>query len=114
MNADQRHCGWSNYQTWAVNLYLGDYFTERTAEYIEQGGEVSAHDVADNLRTDFEQIIYARTIFYRVHMQAKRFPDNDKREGIDNLIADLFGSATEAINWRELAEAYLDNIGATY
>lgn len=102
MNANQRHCGWSNYPTWAVNLYLGDYFTERTQEYIAQGGEVSAHDVAGNLRTDFEEIIY------------DRFPDNDNREGIDNLIADLFGSATDAIDWRELAEAYLDNIGATY
>lgn len=102
METNRTYNGWSNYQTWAVNLYLGDYFTERTAEYIAQGGEVSAHDVADSLRTDFEEIIY------------DRFPDNDKREGIDNLIADLFGSATDAIDWRELAEAYLDNIGATY
>ena len=104
MNTNQSYNGWANYPTWAVNLYLGDYFTERTQEYIAQSysGEVSVYGVADNLRTDFEEIIY------------DRFPDNDKREGIDNLIADLFSSATDVIDWRELAEAYLENIGATY
>lgn len=102
MYTNRAYNGWSNYQTWAVNLYLGDYFTERTTEYIEQGGEVSAHDVADVLRNDFGEFIY------------DRFPDNDKREGIDNLVADLFSSATDVIDWLELAEAYLDNIGVEY
>lgn len=102
MDANHRHCGWSNYQTWAVNLYLGDYFTERTAEYIAQGGKVSAIDVADSLRSDFNQIIY------------DRYPAHGKREEIDYLVADLLSSARREIEWRELAEAYLDNIGATY
>ena len=83
--------GWTNYETWAVGMYLdGNYTGEGTYRAclqliggcVEDGGYA-----ADALKEWVEEEIGAET--------------NDLANGI---ASDLLGAALSEVNWRELAE----------
>ena len=73
--------GWSNHETWLVNVWLGDYFNERADE-----GELITH----------EYIMLC--------------VENAMAEYIDEaygLALDLILSVMSGINYRELAQHYI-------
>ena len=74
--------GWSNKETWLVNLWLGDLFTEDQ----EQGIEITADYI--------EQI---------VDEMASALLDGPDANG---FMTDLFNCALGEINYHEIAEHY--------
>lgn len=75
--------GWSNYETWLVNLWYGDTFSDTAGEYFldPQGLE--------DFVTDFLQ-------------EEGALPET-------GFAADIMNAALRNVNWRELAEHYIVN-----
>ena len=73
--------GWTNYQTWAANLWL------TSEEWVERAKEVDLYDLAAEIKEAVtEDAMYILT-------EA-------------NLISDLLGHAIDSINYYELAEGF--------
>jgi hypothetical protein len=98
---DKRYNGWTNYETWLVNLWMdnseGDqsYWSEQAQDawnnaepgsYEWQTRESEATSaLADSLKDWHEQMASDIT-------------------GIAGVFADLIGSALGSVNWQEIAE----------
>ena len=95
MNKDEQgYNGWTNYETWAVNLWLTndegsqDEVIRLTQEAVINGEVHPAHNLADSLRCWVED----------------EAPDMGA-----SLYADLLGAAMSSVNWDELAAHYLED-----
>src|SRR2546430_1656122 len=93
--SDQTYNGWSNYETWAVNMFLdGNYDGEgvylEAQEITRQAMETSedAYGLAADLKNYVEEAVIS-----------------DQFEG---LRGDLLGAALSEVDWQELAEAQIE------
>ncbi len=50
---DNKYNGWTNWETWLVNLH----YEEEIQTYIEENGELGEYDMAHGLRAHIEDII---------------------------------------------------------
>jgi len=80
MTNDEKYNGWTNRETWLVNLWLGDYLTE-TAEETGRGF------TADEVREHVEEITF-----------------NSLDLPTSGFIADIIGGSMARVNWQEIAE----------
>lgn len=74
--------GWSNHETWLVNLWLGDSFVEQA----EDGQKITED--------------FIRQTVYCLH---------DSVKNLDPLMADLLSTAIGSINYREIAKHYVSD-----
>ena len=72
--------GWTNHETWLVNVWLGDTLNDMQ----EEGQEISP----DYIRDLVQEIA------------------NDGAEKLQGFILDMLNSALSSVNWNELAEHY--------
>jgi hypothetical protein len=98
-----RYNGWKNYETWAACLWLdndeGTYsYWRAAAREAYRDAESGPHltrrqaaraDLADRLRDEIEE----------------------SAPPLDGLSADLLHAALSEIDWYEIAESYLDDVG---
>lgn len=80
--ADAKYNGWTNYETWLANLWLGDYWQS----VAEDGHTLSADALKDMLEEHVE--------------------DECGDLGDSCFTRDLLNGALGAINYRELADHY--------
>lgn len=89
---DSTYNGWTNYETWAVGLYLdGNYTGEHTnREVLELARYRAGHPyaLADDLKEWFEE----------------ELPE------LDGIASDLLSGAVSDVNWHELAEHKLEEL----
>jgi len=71
--------GWSNKETWLVELWFGDYF----AELAREGVELNANDLQSIVEEMLEE----------------QMPQT-------GLLADFVNDSLREVNWHELAEHY--------
>jgi hypothetical protein len=103
MSENKKYNGWTNYETWCVNLWLTNEewsyncWRERAQECFDQTDEAKALDdrrfdarliLADELKDSMEEAM----------------PE------VKGLWADLLLSALSEVNWHEIAAAFLDDI----
>ncbi len=107
--AGRGYNGWSNYETWAVALWLDN--EEDASTYWR----LTAREVARAAATDPEVtggwMSAARLTRHRL---ARRLRDELEADAPDlgaTLYADLLGSALDAVDWDEVAGSYLDDVG---
>ena len=70
--------GWTNKETWLVELWFGDYFAELAGEGVELD--------ADHLQSIVEEVLA------------------EQMSSQTGLIADFVNDSFREVNWRELAE----------
>jgi hypothetical protein len=75
--------GWTNHETWLVNLWFGDMFSDMAAD----GEKIDAEFVENSVQDYLEESMGAQA----------------------GLIADFVNSAIGSVNWRELAEHYAED-----
>lgn len=88
---DTRYNGWSNYETWAANLWLTN----------DAGGDEWLRDNAQECFEDAEGDRSEAAIELAGRIES--FHDEFYPE-VSGLFADLLRSAYDAIDWREIAE----------
>jgi hypothetical protein len=105
---DATYNGWTNYETWAVGMFLDgnytgpyDYFEtiERVHKVYPTEESGRRYLVADVLKDWVEENI----IPYMVD-------DDHPDPGYHPLAKDLVGAALSAVNWYELADAWINNV----
>lgn len=86
MEKDTKYNGWTNYETWLVNLWTGEYLYDIIREY-----EAEEREDLDAL-ADFCQEVVHDLLADSGHL-----PES-------GLAADIVLSFLRAANWREIAE----------
>ncbi len=104
MSQDTTYNGWTNYETWAVSLWLDNeehtyhYYRDLTRRIYraarprydwETKKDRAISDLAEALKDDHEE-------------NRPDFPTS--------VYSDLLGAALSSVNWREIAEHYIDDL----
>lgn len=95
---ERTYNGWTNYETWVVNLWMDnekgqqDYWIEEVQMALKQSNPVM--HLADRIKDEHEEATsYA--------------PDAAKYE--TGPLADLLNGALSEVNWREIAQHWIDD-----
>lgn len=95
--------GWTNYETWAVNLWMG--------------GEQGSQDAWDDRAIDCWQAAESDGSLTRLEVATIAFADAIKEtheESIPELepsvFANLLDGALESVNWQEVARNWFDRL----
>lgn len=105
METDKKYNGWTNYETWLVNLWLdqdaGGYWNEQAEEIYKRAKpsfssdtqeQAATRDLADALKESHEQEI--------------------EEKELTGFYADLMNAALSEVNWHEIAEHYINEVAA--
>ena len=95
---DTKYNGWTNYETWLVNLWLdndgtSEMLRELAADTYETKDEFDSYQFGKTIR-EYVESMYA---------DAGQLPES-------GLIADLINAAFSAVNWDEIASHYEDDL----
>lgn len=90
--------GWTNYETWAVKLWMDNYdgFWDSSASDAFESAE------ADDNFTKEENAIYSLGESIKSHHE-EVMPE------VQGVFADLLNAAMSEVNWHEIAEALIAN-----
>ena len=88
--------GWTNYETWLTNLYFDD-FTDVFNELTEDG----VFDDMDNVEIRTYVADY-------IEEYINEYIDSNNSK--DTFITDMMGSFLSDVDWREIADHYVDDI----
>jgi hypothetical protein len=94
--------GWTNYETWLVNLWLDN--DQGTQEAIRE----MAQDCRDNPPSGFSHDPNAAVPF-ALRERIKDYVEELVGEH-EGLVADLIGAALAEVNYSEIAEHYLSDL----
>jgi hypothetical protein len=108
---DQTYNGWSNRETWLVNLWMDneqgsqEYWRERAQEHWD-----SAADEDDEGECDRE-----RNAIYMLAQELEYFHDEGRCENFGvsdtpSVMFDLLSGALARVEWREIAEHLITEI----
>lgn len=102
----EQYNGWTNRETWATKLHLDndetlndmawEYAREKMAEY-DAGQKVNAYELGETLR-------------YWIEEDALTFESVCANRGLWMMLSDI--GSLYRVNWKEIAEAYIGDIGA--
>lgn len=102
--------GWTNYETWAVNLWMDNeqgsqaYWAEQAREQwnaYKDGKRVDVLTPSERARREFADLI-------------RDAHDDDMPETVSDAVrntvfADLLNAALASVNWMEIADSWLEN-----
>lgn len=101
MNATEKYNGWTNYETWNVALWLDN--DQGSQEYWRDAAEQAYRDAdkGEDRKWDATCVV------------ADQLKDEINEAAPDlgaTCFADLLGAALSEVNWREIAEHYVDDV----
>ena len=89
--SDKEYNGWTNYETWNVNLWLGDDDTFRETAQEPEDLYQAGRALKEYTEEVAEMIV----------------PDIFKA----SFVSDMFGAALSEVDWDDIAEHYRDELG---
>lgn len=106
--------GWKNYATWLVALHLDNdenaqtYWTERATEIAECALHClpSFEHLQDHYLRDPANVRGGRISMLEDVLRAS--VEEECEEGLEGLRLDLIGSVLSTVDWRRIAERYLE------
>lgn len=115
MNAteDKTYNGWTNYETWVVNLWIGNeegdyrYWQAAAQECYDEAGEgVSAYAkfTGREIFTREERAVLA------LEKQLKSEIEENAPDLGASMFADLLNAAMSEVNWHEIAAGMIDGV----
>lgn len=102
--ADSSYNGWSNYETWVVNLWLGnDEGAYTTCRSLTQRCFEEA--VADEVLNRKE-----RACYQLANELKEMIEDGNPLAGETSVYADLINASISEVNWKEIANNLLQDV----
>jgi hypothetical protein len=86
----EKYNGWTNRETWVINLWLEEDLTQVVIDYCEDQERVDVYEITNLL----EEVVNE---WYM-----------DELSKMSGVLKDLL--YLSEVNWRELAKTYIDNI----
>lgn len=103
MATDNTYNGWTNYETWLVNLWI-DNDQGSQEHYQELARETLQRCIDDDEDKDDAVSAFA-DLLKEEHEEAQ-----DQCVGVSGVFADLLNAAMGSVDWREIARHYIDDI----
>jgi hypothetical protein len=100
--ADTTYNGWTNYETWLVNLWMDnepgsqEFFRETAREYLSTATADDVWSKSEHARFHFADWL-------------KDYHE-DNRPELPGVYGDLLGGALGSVNWSEIARHYIEAI----
>lgn len=93
---NEEYNGWTNRETWLVNLWLSnDQYTNTKVYDIANDKKASVYARADTLKDFTEDLLYQMEL--------------DTSQYLDGFITDLYTTALYRCNWSEIIESNEEN-----
>ena len=99
METDEKYNGWTNYETWAVNLWIGN--EEASYSYWSEQALAAKALPEDSAYGN-------RTASITLQQQLKEEITDEAPDLGCTLYADLLGAALSSVNWSEIADGLLE------
>lgn len=96
-----KHNGWNSYETWLANMWISNSYGD------DKYWSDEAEAIADEYDIDKESGCYSDATVELAQRMKSCFDDNFPE--LDGFWIDLLLSAFQAIDWREIAEHYIDS-----
>jgi len=105
---ETKYNGWTNRSSWVVNLHLtNDQVTDREArELVQAAFSEDMHDIAERFPASMDNEYAARS--YAADILRDWVTDLVDEQDLSPLVSDLVHTALWQANWREIADAFLD------
>lgn len=102
-----KYQGWTNYQTWCVNLWIND--DEQSYRYWKQAGVRAVTEASQDSSLEEKSCSQKEVAVRRLSELLQE--DFETCELLDstNVHSDLLRNALNAVNWREIAESLLED-----
>lgn len=106
----QAYNGWTNYETWVVNLWMDN--EEGTYDYWREVAEevYDASEEPTNSMTRMDEAVYLLADRLKDHHEEIKDEILGNMKLTASVWADLLGAALSETNWREIAEHLLENV----
>jgi hypothetical protein len=107
MTDETGYQGWTNYETWAVKLWMDndagsyEYWRETTQSVVAECGDKSPNEFADKAQN--ERIMLAALLKDAHEEGAEQFMGDQS-----SVYADLMNAALGSVNWHEIADSLLE------
>jgi hypothetical protein len=102
MAADKSYNGWSNYETWAVSLWLNNEEPLYRDLQAIVADELPDEWNADNPQEPTDEIAY------RIGQRVRDYVDDMPDRPTTGLFADLVGAALSEVDWSEIATGAME------
>src|SRR5262245_63368269 len=107
MSEDKKYNGWTNYETWAVNLWMTN--DQGSDEYWRENAQ-AAYDHAEADQT-FTRMERAALDLADVIKENHEEMQEEALDGAQcSVFVDLLNAAMSEVNWYEIAEAFLSDV----
>ncbi len=106
MSDEKGYNGWTNYETWAVALWFdNDQYTHNHCRSMAQDAWDEAEQGKYAWQTREQQALYALTESLKDMVEES----NPLADSAD-LYSDLLNAALSEVDWRSIAEHYMDDV----
>jgi hypothetical protein len=108
--SDTRYNGWTNYETWVVNLWMDN--EEGTHDYWLEVAEDVYHNEAEEQKhfSKMEDAVCILADRLKDDHEDRKCNILENAELTSSVWADLLGATLSEVNWNEIAEHLLENI----
>ena len=113
MADDRTYNGWTNYETWNVALWLGndqgssEYWDGEAARCLERAIDGEGNPYADNVR-ERAAMLLADQLESEIGDSKDDMLEASKLSA--SMFADLLGAALSEVDWREIADHYVNDL----
>lgn len=101
--SDNTYSGWTNYETWLVNLWMDN--DQGSQEYWQETAQECMQDAIDGNDTSDVRALATYNLSERMKEQHEEFTPETT-----GVYSDLLSSALGRVDWYEIAKHYMDDI----